>query len=41
MDYHSFVGEITCVRWSIARMRRYLCGKSYTGSVIVILLKKY
>ena len=29
MDYHSFVGEITCGRWSIAYNRRYLWGKKF------------
>ena len=29
MNYHSFVGEIACGRWSIARNRRYLWGKHF------------
>ena len=29
MNYHSFVGEIACGRWSIAHNRRYLWGKKF------------
>ena len=29
MEYHSFVGEIACDRWSIAHNRRYLWGKKF------------
>ena len=42
IDYHSFMGEIACGRWSIACSRRYLFWiKNSTGSVIVIQLKKF
>ena len=29
MNYHSFVGEIACGRWSITHNRRYLWGKKF------------
>ena len=28
-EYHSFVGDIACGRWSITHSRRYLWGKNF------------
>ena len=39
-DYHSFVGEAACGRWSIAACRKYLWGTLFIGSATVTLLRK-
>ena len=39
-DYHSFVGDVACGRWSIATCRKYLWGAIFIGYTTVVLLRR-
>ena len=39
-DYHSFVGEVACARWSIATCRRYISSVPFIGYVTLMSLRK-
>ena len=39
-DYHSFVGEVACGRWTIATCRKYLWGVLFIRYATVMILRK-
>ena len=39
-NYHSFVGEVACGRWSIAACRKYLWGALFIGYATVVILRR-
>ena len=41
VHYHSFVDEVACGRWTFSCYRKYLWGRSSTGSVIILQFRKY
>ena len=41
VHYHSFVDEVACGRWVFSCYRKYLWGRSSTGSVIILQFGKY
>ena len=41
VHYHSFVDEVVCGRWAFSCYRKYLWGRSSTGSVIILQFGKY
>ena len=39
-NYHSFVGEVACGRWSITVCRKYLWGALFLGYATMVLLRR-